>query len=318
MNYVSTAVTPAISPFDHLGLTDVTAKLEDSILIVTLNRSRKLNSFSEKMSVDLVRLFQFGDQDDRVRVIVLTADPSAPAFCAGADMEEVARGSSLLGRKEDSETEHRDPGGQVAMAIYNNRKITIVAVNGHAHGTKSSKSGAGLTALQLPFDFRFIWSGSKITMPFVRLGIAPESTSTYLLSRLIGEARAAAVLFSGAVMQPDSPVISNLYYQVFPNRTDVLPAALILARNISTNSSQTSISYSKGLLHHPGASIEEHHLLDSRAMKILGSGNDAAEGAKAFMQRRKPNFPDTLTKSLSPWYPWWKTTDVRHPKSSKL
>ncbi|KAJ3852220.1 ClpP/crotonase-like domain-containing protein [Lentinula lateritia] len=303
MNYVSTAVTPAISPFDHLGLTDVTAKLEDGILIVTLNRSRKLNSFSEKMSVDLVRVFQFGDQDDRVRVIVLSADPSAPAFCAGDSETGKMSNHSVI--------EHRDPGGQVAMAIYNNRKITIVAVNGHA-------SGAGLTALQLPFDFRFIWSGSKITMPFVRLGIAPESTSTYLLSRLIGEARAAAVLFSGAVMQPDSPVISNLYYQVFPNRTDVLPAALILARNISTNSSQASISYSKGLLHHPGASIEEHHLLDSRAMKILGSSNDAAEGAKAFMQRRKPNFPDTLTKSLSPWYPWWKITDVRHPKSSKL
>ncbi|KAJ3809458.1 peroxisomal enoyl-CoA-hydratase [Lentinula aff. lateritia] len=309
MNYVSTAVTPAISPFDHLGLTDVTAKLEDGILIVTLNRSRKLNSFSEKMSVDLVRVFQFGDQDDRVRVIVLSADPSAPAFCAGVSI--ACRTIRSLVVLIELEVEHRDPGGQVAMAIYNNRKITIVAVNGHA-------SGAGLTALQLPFDFRFIWSGSKITMPFVRLGIAPESTSTYLLSRLIGEARAAAVLFSGAVMQPDSPVISNLYYQVFPNRTDVLPAALILARNISTNSSQASISYSKGLLHHPGASIEEHHLLDSRAMKILGSSNDAAEGAKAFMQRRKPNFPDTLTKSLSPWYPWWKITDVRHPKSSKL
>ncbi|KAJ3732502.1 peroxisomal enoyl-CoA-hydratase [Lentinula guzmanii] len=309
MNYVSTtAVTPAVSPFDALNLTDVTAKLEDSILIVTLNRSRKMNSFSEKMAADLVRIFQFGDQDDRVRAIVLTADPTAPAFCAGADMEEVARGSSLLGRKEDTETEHRDPGGQVAMAIYNNRKITVAAVNGHA-------SGVGLTALQFPFDFRIIWSGSKLTIPFVRLGIVPESTSTYLLSRLIGESRATAVLFSGAVMQPDSPVISNLYFQILPDRTDVLPAAVILAKNISVNSSQTSIAYSKGLLHHAGSSIEENHLLDSRAMKLLGSSRDAAEGAKAFMQRRKPNFPDALSRSLSPWYPWWKVTDVRHPKS---
>ena len=63
-------------------------------------------------------------------------------------MEEIIRGSVLLGRKEDSEdgsrlpfffiiradtwTEHRDPGGQVALSIYNNRKVTIVAVNGHA------------------------------------------------------------------------------------------------------------------------------------------------------------------------------------------
>ncbi|KAJ4477370.1 peroxisomal enoyl-CoA-hydratase [Lentinula aciculospora] len=308
MNYVSTAVTPVVSPFDALGLTDVTAKLEDSILIVTLNRSHKMNSFSEKMGVDLVRIFQFGDQDDRVRVIVLTADPASPAFCAGVDMEEVTRGSSLLGRKEDTEIGHRDPGGQVAMAIYNNRKITIVAVNGHA-------SGIGLTALQFPFDFRFIWSGSKLTIPFVRLGIAPESTSTYLLSRLIGESRAAAVLFSGAVMQPDSPFLSSLYYEVLPQRTDVLPSAIVLAKTISVNFSQTSIAYSKGLLHHAGTSIEENHLLDSRVIKLLGTSRDAAEGAKAFMQRRKPKFSDTLTRSLSPWYPWWKITDVRHPKS---
>ncbi|KAJ3762656.1 ClpP/crotonase-like domain-containing protein [Lentinula raphanica] len=307
MNYVSTTtIAPAVTPFDALGLTDITAKLEDNVLLVTLNRPRKMNSFSEKMATDLVRVFEFGDQDDRVRAIVLSADPSAPAFCAGVSL--VARGSSLLGRKEDSETEHRDPGGQVAMAIYNNRKITISAVNGNA-------SGIGLTALQCPFDFRIIWSGSKMTIPFVRLGIAPESTSTYLLSRLIGQSRATAVLLSGAVMLPDSPMLSGLYYEVLPNRTDVLPAALKLAKNLAANASQISIAYSKGLLHHNGSSVEEQHLLESRVMKLVGASEDAAEGAKAFMQRRKPNFPDTANRNLSPWYPWWKVTDVRHRKS---
>ncbi|KAJ3714083.1 ClpP/crotonase-like domain-containing protein [Lentinula raphanica] len=301
MNYVSTTtIAPAVTPFDALGLTDITAKLEDNVLLVTLNRPRKMNSFSEKMATDLVRVFEFGDQDDRVRAIVLSADPSAPAFCAGVTMMKYDDRSLVL--------EHRDPGGQVAMAIYNNRKITISAVNGNA-------SGIGLTALQCPFDFRIIWSGSKMTIPFVRLGIAPESTSTYLLSRLIGQSRATAVLLSGAVMLPDSPMLSGLYYEVLPNRTDVLPAALKLAKNLAANASQISIAYSKGLLHHNGSSVEEQHLLESRVMKLVGASEDAAEGAKAFMQRRKPNFPDTPNRNLSPWYPWWKVTDVRHPKS---
>lgn len=64
---------------------------------------------------------------------------------------------------------HRDGGGMVSMAIHRCRKITIAAVNGHA-------VGVGVTALQLPFDFRFVWGGAKLALPFVRRGIGAEGT----------------------------------------------------------------------------------------------------------------------------------------------
>lgn len=66
---------------------------------------------------------------------------------------------------------HRDGGGIVSLAIHRCRKITIAAVNGHA-------VGVGVTAFQLPFDFRFVWGGAKIALPFVRRGIAPEGQYT--------------------------------------------------------------------------------------------------------------------------------------------
>ena len=62
---------------------------------------------------------------------------------------------------------HRDPGGKVTLSIFRCRKITIVAVNGHA-------AGVGITGLQLPCDLRFIWAGAKLAFPFIRRGIAPE------------------------------------------------------------------------------------------------------------------------------------------------
>ncbi|KAF5383367.1 hypothetical protein D9757_008399 [Collybiopsis confluens] len=290
-----------------IDLTEIVASLQDGILLITLRNSRKTNSFTEKMSHDLIRVFQWGDADDRVRVILLTADPKERAFCAGADMEEVIKGSVLLGRKEDSEDEHRDPGGQVALSIYNNRKVTIVAVNGHAWGS-------GFTSLQLPFDFRFIWAGAEITLPFLRLGILPESTSTYLLSRLVGQSRATSILLSNAKMRPDSPNLSSLYQDILPNKEDVLPAALSFAKTIAATSAPVSITYTKGLLHHPGMTIEENHLLDSRAIKRRGASKDGEEGLKAFMQRRSPNFPDTVSGETS-WYPWWKSRDVNQPKT---
>ncbi|KIK55129.1 hypothetical protein GYMLUDRAFT_48075 [Collybiopsis luxurians FD-317 M1] len=264
--------------------------------------------FSVKMSEELIRVFQLGDEDDRVHVIILTADPAAPAFCAGADMDEVVNGSALLGRKEDKEHEHRDPGGQVAMAIYNNRKITIAAVNGHASGT-------GATALQLPFDFRFIWAGAKVTFPFVRLSIVPESTSTYLLSRLIGESNAAYILFSGDGHKPDAPFLAGLYHKILPTRTEILPIAIEFAKNVAYNIGQVSYAYTKGLLHRSGASIEENHLLESRAIKIIGTSKDTVEGAQSFIKRRRPKYTDTLSENASSWYPWWKPLDVKKPKS---
>ena len=66
---------------------------------------------------------------------------------------------------------HRDLGGKITLAIFRCRKITIAAVNGHA-------AGVGITGLQLPCDFRFVWSGAKLALPFVRRGIAPEGTHT--------------------------------------------------------------------------------------------------------------------------------------------
>ena len=64
---------------------------------------------------------------------------------------------------------HRDSGGTVTLAIFRCRKLTIAAVNGHA-------AGVGITGLQLPCDFRFVWAGAKLAFPFVRRGITPEGT----------------------------------------------------------------------------------------------------------------------------------------------
>jgi len=69
----------------------------------------------------------------------------------------------------------------VTLAIFRCRKITITAVNGHA-------AGVGITGLQLPCDFRFIWAGAKLAFPFIRRGITPEGAySTRLCpSPLVG------------------------------------------------------------------------------------------------------------------------------------
>ena len=82
------------------------------------------------------------------------------------------------------------------------------------------------------------------------------------------------------------------------------PAAKAFAEELAANTSMVSIAYTKGLLQHPGSSIEENHLLDSRAIKLGAMSNDGKEGVLAFKERRLPQFRDRLSENVSPWYPW--------------
>ncbi|KDR76176.1 hypothetical protein GALMADRAFT_247390 [Galerina marginata CBS 339.88] len=290
------------------GYKDIIAVLEGAVLTITINRAKYRNTFVNSLWSDLLHVFDLCDRDDRVRVVILTAEPTAPAFCSGAD---ISGGWARLWKEEaekEGEHAHRDSGGVLSMTIYRCRKITIAAVNGHA-------AGVGMTGLQLPFDIRIVWGGAKLTFPFVRRGIVPEATSTYLLPRLIGQSRASSLLLTGATVSPDFPLIRDLYHEILPTREAVYPAAKALADELAANTSQLSVAYTKGLLQHPGNSVEENHLLDSRAMKLLGSSKDGAEGVLSFKERRLPKFTGTLSKDSSPWYPWWPRVDVLHRKA---
>ncbi|KAF8627053.1 hypothetical protein AX17_006393 [Amanita inopinata Kibby_2008] len=289
--------------YERLGFKEILVRLEGAVAVAVLNRANKFNTFSTLLVEELVQVFDLFDKDDRVRVVILTAEPTAPVFCAGADITagwDAMRGVDIASKGHQA---HRDRGGRVTMAIYNCRKITIAAVNGHA-------AGVGMTGLQLPFDFRFVWEGAKLSFPFVRRGIAAEAVSSYLLPRLLSHSRATSLLLSGATVSPTSPLISSLYHQILPTREAVFPAAKAFADELAQNTSQVGVAYTKALLQHPGESLEENHLLDSRAFSVLVHEGDAKEGAMSFKERRPPQFRDTLSSTKTPWTPWWRPLDV--------
>jgi len=292
--------------YNALGFKAIVVTLDGAVLIVTINRAKQRNSFGDTLPAELIQVFETADRDDRVRVVILTAEHTAPAYSTGTDVSTAMADFS----RPEGEADYRDKGGQVAIAIYRCRKFTVAAVNGHA-------IGVGMTGLQLPFDFRFVWEGAKLGFPFIRLGISPASTSTFLLPRLIGHSRANSLLLTGATVSPTSPLVSSLYHEIIPKRENVLPVALAFAQDLAKHTSQISVAYTKALLQHPGETNEQNHLLDSRAIKLLGTGEDAAEGALAFKERRDPKFNGNLSKDSSPWYPWWRALDVK-PRNAKL
>ncbi|KAL9714030.1 hypothetical protein Ac2012v2_002337 [Leucoagaricus gongylophorus] len=277
--------------YKNLGFQDIIVDRDNAVVTIWMNRAEQRNVINNNIIEELVQVFELVDRDDRVRVVILTAEPTAPAFCSGAD---ISGGWQVLFREEaerEGPQAHRDGGGRVSMAVYRCRKITISAVNGH-------NAGVGLTALQLPFDLRFAWAGAKLTFPFVKRGIVPEATSTYLLPRLLGHSRANFLFLTGETITPESPHIRDLYHQILPTRDAVYPAAKALADELAARES-----------------IEENHLLDSRVMKITAASKDGEEGVRSFLEKRTPKFVGVLSRDLTDWFPWWRRLDVKHRRA---
>jgi len=296
----------ALPDYSNIGFKDIMVTLDNAVAVILINRPKQRNSINKGILNELKQAFSLCDRDDRVRVVILTADPKAPAYCSGAD---ITGGWDVLWDKEadkEGQHAHRDQGGTLSVAILRCRKITIAAVNGHA-------AGAGVTAFQLPFDFRFAWDGAKLTFPFVRRGISPEAASTYLLPRLLGHSKATSLLLTGDTVTPASPFLQGLYHSVLPTREEVFPAAKVFAEELAANTSMPAVAYTKALLQHPGESAEENHLLDSRAIRVLSRSRDAKEGVDSFRERRVPKFRDTLGEAT--WSPWWRNLDISHIKS---
>ncbi|KAF9040992.1 hypothetical protein BDZ89DRAFT_330944 [Hymenopellis radicata] len=95
------------------------------------------------------------------------------------------------------------------MAVHKRRKITIVAVNGHA-------AGFGMM-MQLPYDYHFVCQRARLIFPFVLRGIALEGLLTYFLPKLIGLARDKAIFLSGGTFSPECPLLQGLYHELFLN-----------------------------------------------------------------------------------------------------
>ncbi|PFH46230.1 hypothetical protein AMATHDRAFT_183700 [Amanita thiersii Skay4041] len=301
--------TPSSSSPDYatLGFTQILINLEHKggIAIVTLNRAKYRNTFTKLLLKELTIAFELFDKDDRVRVVILTAGHDAPAYCSGADLTngwDPWRSSKKPGAENNSP--HAD-GGRLVLPIYTCRKLTIAAVNGDA-------AGIGITGLQLPFDFRFIWGGAKLTFPFVRRGISVDGLSSYLLPRLIGQSRATALLLSGLTVVPSSTLLSGLYFQILDRREDVLPAARAFALEMAGATSQVAVAYSKALIQRPGRSVEENHRLESECTYRTLNAGDAAEGVSAFLEKRKPVFRERLGDR---WENWWDDQVYQYRKT---
>ncbi|HVW45363.1 MAG TPA: crotonase/enoyl-CoA hydratase family protein [Amycolatopsis sp.] len=281
--------------------------VDDGILTLTLNRPDQLNAFTVTMADELVDAFERAGGDDSVAAVVVTG--AGRAFCAGMDLsvdgnvfglDESLRPAmtDLRERLDEPPIARgvRDTGGRVTLAVYNCTKPVVAAINGPAVGV-----GATMT---LAMDVRLASSAARIGFVFGRIGVVPESCSTWFLPRIVGMSRALELMYSAEIIPGSDAQDIGLVRSVH-EPDDLLPAAYAVARKFTTNRSPIATALARQMMYRNSALPDplEAHRVESLAM-FYTSVADGKEGVAAFLEKRAPEF-QVSASDLPPAYPWW-------------
>jgi enoyl-CoA hydratase/carnithine racemase len=282
--------------------------VDDRVLTLTLNRPERLNAFTVTMAEELEHAFRRASDDDEVGAIVVTG--AGRAFCAGMDLatsgnvfglDESLRPTlaDMHDRLDDPAILRgvRDTGGRVVLAIYDCMKPVIGAINGAAVGI-----GATMT---LPMDVRLAAEGAKIGFVFGRLGIVPEACSSWFLPRLVGIPQALEWAYSAEPFEAAEGVRAGLLKAAVP-QAQLLDEARKLAHRFIDNRSPLAIALTRQLIYRNVARAHplEAHRVDSLAMWHL-SQQDGAEGVRAFLEKRTPQFTSKVSTDLPDFVAEW-------------
>ena len=282
---------------------EIEYEVGEGVATVTLNRPEQMNAMTVTMRKALIEVFGEADRDDDIRVVVVTG--AGKAFCSGADLSaggsrfDYSRGEG----KDVPMSEHRDGGGQIALAIFKCRKPVIAAINGHA-------VGVGIT-MTLPMDVRIVAEEAKIGFVFTRRGVVPDACASWFLPRIVGISKAAELIYTGRVFRAAEEANSGLFNRVVA-QDQVLTRAMSIAKEIAENTAPVSVALSKALLWHGLGERDPQsvHLIDSRCFYWVGRQEDAYEGVESFLEKRPPKFRMRVSSHMPDFYPWWKEPKV--------
>ncbi|MBU6372005.1 MAG: enoyl-CoA hydratase/isomerase family protein [Alphaproteobacteria bacterium] len=284
-----------------MAYSDIVYETDGPIATITLNRPDKLNAYTATMGEELADAFWTADADDAIRAVIVTG--AGRGFCAGADVSAGAGAfdtsdpnSKAFGTDRQS---GRGRGGGFVGAIMNCRKPSIAAFNGAA-------VGVGVT-LALPMDIKIASATAKFGFVFARRGLVPEAGSAWFLPRLVGMNQALRWCLSGRVFEAEEALRGGLVSEVLAPDA-LLPRAREIALEIARETAPVSIALTRQMLWRFGGEPTPDGALavDGRFAMALGAGPDVREGVAAFLEKRAPNFPGTVSANMPAGYPWWE------------
>jgi 2-(1,2-epoxy-1,2-dihydrophenyl)acetyl-CoA isomerase len=249
-------------------------KAQAGIARITLNRPDKLNSFNVAMHHELREVLR--DYLDDIRVVIITG--AGRAFCAGQDLNERAVAS-----------EHPVDLGVTVETCWNPliRRLvdlqlpTIARVNGVAAG-----AGANVA---LACDIVVAARSAKFIQSFTAIGLVPDSGGTWVLPRLVGQARALGLTLTGEPLSADQAAEWGLIWKAVDD--EALDAEVDALATKLAALPPLGLAETKKMIRSTWSRTLDQELNEERnEMRRLGFTADYREGVSAFLEKRAPKF----------------------------
>lgn len=252
-------------------------ELAEGVATVTLDRPDVHNAMNEAMRQELTRCFSEVAASDDVRVIVVTG-AGERAFSAGADIREfVAPQAPTRFRESRKRVDFRAVMDRCPQPI-------IAAIRGYAFG--------GGLELALACDIRIAGDDARLGLTEIDLAIIPGGGGTQRLPRLVGRGKALEMILSGARIDAREALRIGLVERVVP-AAEVLAAARELARTLAAKA-PVALRYAKeAIVKGLELPLADGLRLEHDLATLLRTTEDRIEGAKAFLEKRKPRFTGT-------------------------
>ncbi len=258
-----------------------------NIAVITLNRPEAMNALTHRSHTEMAEAIDQADKDDAVRVIVITG--AGRGFCAGDDVKTIFLGgddSSPEERERAGREQHlaylqrqrQSAGGGVALLSIN--KPTIAAVNGAAVGYGCD------TAMMC--DMRIASERARFGEIFLRVGLIPDE-GQLILPRLVGMAKAYELTLTTDIVDAEEAHRIGLVNRVVPHE-ELMPATLELAAKIASKPPISVRLAKEGIRRGLNIPIEEWKEWYSFAQRFCFGTEDHQEGARAFVEKREPEF----------------------------
>ncbi len=249
-------------------------RLEEGVLTLTMNRPEVYNALNEQMRKDLTEAFREAEKDPSVRCIVLRGAGDR-AFCSGQDLKE--QGSRNEPLKDVLERSYNP----MIRKIRSIEKPVIAMINGVA-------AGAGCS-LALACDMRIMSGTATLIEVFIRIGLVPDSGSSWFLPRLAGMARAFEYMATGRDITAEEAERAGLVNKVV-GPGELENVTMEIARGLA-GAPTKAIGLAKRALNKAlGGDLDSCLAYEAYIQQIASGTEDHKEGLRAFLEKRKASF----------------------------
>lgn len=239
--------------------------------LIRLNRPQALNALNSQLTRELFEALEVFDADDSVKCMVLTG--SDKAFAAGADIKQMENTDAVTMFAGSDFTDW--------ARLTHVRKPVIAAVSGWALG--------GGCEMAMMCDMIIASETAKFGQPEIGIGIMPGAGGTQRLTRAVGKALAMEMTLSDRKLTAQEALQYGLVNHVFP-LDSYLGEAIKLAEKIATMSGPAIKLIKDAVNKAEELSLAEGLSYEKRNFYLLFATEDKAEGMKAFIEKRKPEW----------------------------